>query len=262
MLSKCLLCLFVSFHNIALHYRICFVYYFYYCRQKSNEEEEVASRLTNLDRICWIECLIDDSVIEAYRASQVPLSRQELDARNSPERPPTVHEAIAEKFNDEDWKPWSQVYQTLHIDFAQQIWLLKGDMEMTSEKSKYIMADMRPCLTQMIHNYEESGQGAGNREIEDKDWGYFDISKGRGIDDRSKFLLWKTKTSLLYMWARLDEYNLLSFTCSKLPFSHVANSDHAPQVSTTNINKDKNDKMMMQRNHLWWRARLVLWVLL
>ena len=69
-----------------------------------------------------------------------------------------------------------------------------------------------------------------------KDWGHFDISECNGIDNRSKFLLWLTKTALLYMCASFDEYHLLSFTCSKLPVNLIANTDHEPKVS-----KLKND---------------------
>ena len=81
------------------------------------------------------------------------------------------------------------------------------------------------------HNHEESGMGQMNRKLGDEDWGHFDISKCDGVDDRSKFLLLPSKTTLLYMWTRLDEYNLLSFTCSKLPSHLAANTDHAPIVS-------------------------------
>ena len=189
------------------------------------------TRLNNFDRLRWIECLCDDDVRRVFGESQNVKSRQELDARNSSSRAPTLHEAITTKFNDESWTPYTNAYPSLHGDYVQQILLEKSRVEMTVERSKGIMADLKPCLTQMIHNYEASGEGAMGRDIKAPDWGNFDIAEANGIDDRQKFLLWPTKTCLLYMWARLDEYKLLSFTCSHLPKTHTADTDHAPDVS-------------------------------
>ena len=167
------------------------------------------ARLTEFDRFRWIEALVHDEVREKYRQSQEPPTRQQFDARHSPQRVYTIHEALADKWNQDEWIPYSTAFPTLHGDFVEQIRLEKSDVIMTVEKSKYIMSDLKPALTQMIHNYEESGQGSMNRKIDSPEWGRFDISQCDGSDDRSRFLLWSTKTSLLFMWAKLDECNLL-----------------------------------------------------
>ena len=69
------------------------------------------TRLNNFDRLRWIECLCDDDVRRVFGESQNVKSRQELDARNSSSRAPTLHEAITTKFNDESWTPYTNAYR-------------------------------------------------------------------------------------------------------------------------------------------------------
>ena len=102
------------------------------------------SRLTDLDRLRWIHCLIRDEVREVYWQHQQPQSRQQVDGRNSTSRPPTYHEMITTSFNDETWEPATTAYAMLHNDYTVQIVLHKSEFEVTVEKSKNIMGDLRP----------------------------------------------------------------------------------------------------------------------
>ena len=53
-----------------------------------------------------------------------------------------------------------------------------------------------------------------------------------GNDDRSKFLSNNKATNLLYWWQKLDEYDIVSFTCNHLPEHLTADSTTATDVST------------------------------
>ena len=46
------------------------------------------------------------------------MSRPELDARNSDQRPLTFWELVCDKFNDPTWEPSSECFQDLHVDLS------------------------------------------------------------------------------------------------------------------------------------------------
>ena len=76
---------------------------------------------------------------------------------------------------------------------------------MTPLKAKKIMGNIRPLITKMIINYEESGQGSMSKHDDIADWGSFDVLLCDGNDDRFCFLLNQLQTYLLYWWTKLDE---------------------------------------------------------
>ena len=47
---------------------------------------------------------------------------------------------------------------------------------MTPLKAKENMGSIRPLITKMIINYEESGHGSINKHDETADWGSFDVA--------------------------------------------------------------------------------------
>ena len=61
------------------------------------------------------------------------------------------------------------------------------------------MSDLKPALTHMIYNYEKSGQGSLNQNIESPEWRDFNIKEYNGNGDWSRFIIFHTKTILLYM---------------------------------------------------------------
>ena len=174
--------------------------------------------------------MISDEVIDIYRLSQEIMTRSELDSRNSTERDPTFNETISDKFNDDEWKPFTTAYPSLHSDFVIPILCERVEFLMTPEKAKEIIGHIRPMLKKMIVNYEESGMGCMSKHDDSADWGNFDIELCNGNDDRSRFLLHPAKTYLLYWWAKLDEYNLLSFTCGQISPHLTANTDYNPSI--------------------------------
>eukprot|EP00560_Eucampia_antarctica_P000254 CAMPEP_0197836692 /NCGR_PEP_ID=MMETSP1437-20131217/29745_1 /TAXON_ID=49252 ORGANISM="Eucampia antarctica, Strain CCMP1452" /NCGR_SAMPLE_ID=MMETSP1437 /ASSEMBLY_ACC=CAM_ASM_001096 /LENGTH=184 /DNA_ID=CAMNT_0043443071 /DNA_START=20 /DNA_END=574 /DNA_ORIENTATION=- len=92
----------------------------------------------------------------------------------------------------------------------------------------------------MIDNYEKSEEGAMSRKDTEADWGKFDIVLCHGNDDRSRFLYNHSASYLLYWWKKLDEYNLVSFTCHHLPDLLTATSNHSPSISSLSTKHNKS----------------------
>ena len=233
MKSKCLLS--YKFYHIKIFNYSNFLIYDY-VRHK-NTHEEASNRLSNMDRLRFIEAMVSDPVLDTYRLSQNALTRKELDARNSCERDLTFFEKVSNQFNDNEFKPFTTSYPSLHPDFVDQILLEKGEYDMTPIKAKEIIGNVRPLITKMIINYEESGQGSMSKHDDAADWGSFDIELCDGNDDRSRFLLNPSQTYLLYWWAKLDEYNLVAFTCAQIPSHLTANTENSPKVSPNKFNR-------------------------
>ena len=111
---------------------------------------------------------------------------------------------------------------------------------MNPPKAKDLIADAKSFLYKMIDNYEKSEEGDMSRKDTEADWGKFDIALCHGNDDRSRFLHNHSASYLLYWWQKLDEYNLVSFTCHHLPDFLTANTNHSPSVSTLSNKHNKS----------------------
>ena len=197
--------------------------------------------------------MVSDEVRDTYRLSQESMTRSQLDSRNSTERDPTFYEMISVKCNDDSWKPFTTAYPTLHSDFVSPILCERIDFVMTPEKAKEIVSLIRPMLKKMIINYEESGMGCMSKHDDSADWGNFDIELCDGNDDRSRFLLHPAQTYLLYWWAKLDEYNLISFTCGQISPHLTANTDYNPSIGSkrntgTPKNSSKDSSILLNSN--------------
>ena len=143
--------------------------------QAAFDDDDSSVRISNIDRLRFIETMLDDDVIVYYKNSQNVMTRGELDGRNSTEREPTFYEKCAEKFNDSSYLPFSTPYPTLHPDFKDAIPLKKGNYEMTAEKCKYLIDKTKPLLKSMICRYEISGNGCMSRHDKSAGWGKFNI---------------------------------------------------------------------------------------
>ena len=107
-------------------------------QEKNDNETRTASRITDCDRLRFVEAMISDEVRDVYRLSQESLTRSELDSRNSTERDPTFTEKISEKFNDDSWKPFTTAYPSLHSDFVSPILCECIEFVMTPEKVIFV----------------------------------------------------------------------------------------------------------------------------
>lgn len=174
--------------------------------------------------------MLDDNIRLAYANINQVLNRTELDARNSIVRPPDFFELAAELFNDSGFNPETNIYSELHEDFNYPIKLFHKDAPTptTPQKIKEKIADIRARLVVVIDNWERSGNGGGNRSIDDDDYGRINTMTLQD-DDRSNFL-GGNKSHLLYFWQILEECELLQKTLSVIPKEYSASSDGVPSA--------------------------------
>ena len=95
-------------------------------------------------------------------------------------------------------------------------------------------------LFPIIANYETSGNGGGQRQEDDSDWGSTNLMETSVVDgdDRNGFLTLGGKQPenekhfyVLYFWHLLDEGGLVQFTLAKLPKYIAADSESFNLVS-------------------------------
>jgi hypothetical protein len=118
-----------------------------------------------------IHCLLDfEYMREAYVKSFNVKSREELDATNDEHRAQTVFELLAEKFNDDEYKPKTRVFPMLHIDFRVEMSLARdkigapGKTPTDALKIKEKLNEMRVKLTRIEDAHSRSGQGQDGRK--------------------------------------------------------------------------------------------------
>jgi hypothetical protein len=193
--------------------------------------------------------MIEDHIKEAYLKVYDVLDRTQLDARNSSERPMNFYQLASDLYNDPQYNPYTTAYPNLHSDFSNQIRLLSTDAPfVTASKIKDKLADVRAKLVIIISNWERSGNGGGNRQENDDDFG-----SPRGFtltdDDRANFL-GGHKPHLLYFWQKMDDENMLQHTRSIIPNHISANSEGVPSTLTTPRDTpcDPKRKLMYGRN--------------
>jgi hypothetical protein len=203
-----------------------------------------------------IHCLIQDGVKEAFLQRHDCFSRDGLDARNSPNRPRTWVEVITDKFNDIDFSPDSEVFPNLHEDFASSINL---DLDqcpcvVSVEQVKSWIADRKAKLVLMINRWERSGNGDGQRWEEDRTFGHMESIHYQS-ENRSQFLQ-NDRSTLLYYWQMLDNYDMISNTVSILPADFGISSSTPSTTTTTTSNnstmsarKNKKQRLEAQQTH-------------
>jgi hypothetical protein len=175
-------------------------------------------------------CAIDDAVRPFMVVKDNCLEHDELDARNHEERPPTWHEKIAEMYNS------SKTYVTfvlpaLHDDFAEARTLRFENMPggpMTAEDAKTRLADARAKLIAIIFKWEQSGNGFGQRDEDDEEFGHFKIGKG---DSRSSFVREShgQKSHHLYLWHLSDTMGVLKNVLNVLSPEIAGDSEKCPK---------------------------------
>ena len=191
---------------------------------------EKVEKMVWSDRMRLICCFEDDDIVEAYRLTQLSMTRTELDARNSEARGPDFYDLVMAKFNDSAWVATSQAMPSLHRHFKEEEHYLKrGDYTLDASKAKNIISWEKNKIMSVLRKYDKSGNGATNaaelyqlgegegawtdEEIHAK-WGHFDadLAESNGGDDREDYLNGQP-TDILYWWAVLDKLDLLQATC-------------------------------------------------
>jgi hypothetical protein len=198
-----------------------------------------------------IHCLVDcDATRMAYLKRNEVKQREELDASNSPMRPKTGYEMIADKWNDHSFNPSSQI-STCHFDFSFSIDLCY------SKVSALIPADalgiqnrlstIRVTLLRIIDRWEQSGQGDGGRVPEtdgeySTGWGTLEGRTQEALDNRANFL-GGAPSWYLYFWELADTYQLLVSTLQRLNGS-IGASDANASTSVAR-SRPQNDRIGM-----------------
>jgi hypothetical protein len=96
--------------------------------------------------------MFEDEALQAMLRSQTVMTRAELDARNSSERPETFAEVVARKYNDPDVVFVTEKLPDLHMAFSDEIELEFDDMpggKITAEEAKKRITEARAKLLQV-----------------------------------------------------------------------------------------------------------------
>ena len=177
----------------------------------------------------FIHAITDCSEIRiAYLKRNDPLTREQLDSVNSPTRPKTAYEMIADKWNDPDFNPVTRVTKCHHADFTLPIDLCHSKVaslvpaDATSIKNR--LSTIRVTLLRIIEKWEQSGQGDGGMH-EERDASTFGSLEGRSqeaLDSRENFL-GGSPSWCLYFWEAADMFQLLQATLQRLSDSAIGN---------------------------------------
>jgi hypothetical protein len=155
------------------------------------------------------------------------MTRPELDARNSTQRPENLYEIVARLFNDRSSIYITEQVPDLHHCFAYPISLSFSDMpgEVTPEEVKKRFADARAKLIKIIAAWELSGNGFGQRTQDEDDFGHMTEEILSAGDNRSHFLRDKMKEHVLYFWHLADRNELLKNVLNVICISSSADSE-------------------------------------
>jgi hypothetical protein len=154
---------------------------FYNQLQKAQEESALMQPqqqpgviFTHTADLRMVHCLLEDDVKQAFLAKHDCMDRQSLDARNSPNRPKRWLENFSDKFNSNEFAPFTEVFPYLHDDFAEPIdlGLVHCPAIVSPDQVKSWVADRKAKLVLLIDRRERSGNGDGQRMEDDNDFGH------------------------------------------------------------------------------------------
>jgi hypothetical protein len=103
-------------------------------------------------------CSLDDDVLELLKTSSDCMTRPELDARNSQERPPLYWQTIADKYNSDEIYD-SYALPEIHSRFAESIELKFSDMPggaMTADDVKWRLGEARAKMIAVSSTSKDS----------------------------------------------------------------------------------------------------------
>ena len=99
-----------------------------------------------------IHCIIEPDIKGPYIRRTEKLTKQQLDARNAPDRPRTWAEMVSDRFNNRIFEAVTKVHPNLHSNFATAISINREDCphDVTPEKVIEWLADRRAKLIMVI----------------------------------------------------------------------------------------------------------------
>jgi hypothetical protein len=99
------------------------------------------------------------------------------------------------------------------------------------EEGKRRFAGSRAKLIKIISKWELSGNGFGQRTLEDEDYGHMGQQELEAGDNRANFLDSMTKEHILYFWHLPDKNELLKNVLNVIADTSSADSDNYQAVS-------------------------------
>lgn len=199
-----------------------------------------------------IHCLVDFDHIRSLfiRRNVHSRSRMELDGRNSENRPRTVWEEIAVKWNDVEFEA-ETILVEMHEDYRTIYNIphssIAGLIAATPEGCKEKITNMLVNLGRIIDRWERSGQGDGGFEPEDDDdedesqqeFGSFHTRTHGALASRAAFLR-DRPPYLLYFWQVLVDHDLLATSVARIdPSVAGPNGAHGVPSITGSTKKKK-----------------------
>jgi hypothetical protein len=179
-------------------------------------------------------CIFAEETRDALMRLNQVMTRPELDARNSSLRPETFFEAVSRLFNSDKifiTDPVPDLYYTFADPIALDIDDMPGDTN--PEECKKRFADARAKLIKIISKWELSGNGFGQRGIDDDDFGHLGRDELEAGDNRSNFLDSMTKEHILYFWHLADKNELLKNVMNVIADASSADSENYQTTSET-----------------------------
>jgi hypothetical protein len=188
---------------------------------------------TNEPYLRMYHCMFCEEVRDLLMKMNDVMDRPVLDARNSSERPETFFEAVARIFNDPSVDFYSECLPDLHYAFTHSMTLAFEDMPgpMDAEECKRRFADGRAKLIKIISKWELSGNGFGQRTVEDEDFGHLGEEEFEAGDNRGNFLDSMTKEHILYFWHLADQNELLKNVLCIIADTSSADSENFQTTS-------------------------------
>ncbi|CAB9519921.1 hypothetical protein SEMRO_1058_G236420.1 [Seminavis robusta] len=228
--------------------------------EKEEDKKEKASPwVTPEPYIRMIECMLDDSIrgqfLEMHRLGE----RDELDARNSADRPETVYESCARLYNDKEHDVFSRCLPDLHFTFAEVLDCSFEHMPgaITSDEVKRRWGDCRAKLIKIIAKWELSGNGFGQRVEEDDAFGHLGEEELQCGDNRANFLDSQTKEHILYLWHVSDDQEILKNVMCVIADSCAASSEACSSVAAS-VNSSARKRKVDERALGFFRAKMSL----
>ena len=219
-------------------------------------------------RLCAAMC--EDECRSALAQWNRSMTREELDARNSAVRPMTHWQKVCDKHNDSDWVVIADPVPELHSDFEDSILLQLRDMPggplSSAEEARKKGAEARaklmqvrhlqqalvvtvePCpltrfflgrTSQIIANWEASGNGLGQREVGDDGCGHCEAQTDG--DNRASFIQQHMghRNHHLHFWHLSDKMGILDDVLNTLSYEVAADSDNVRTNTQEVVTKRK-----------------------
>jgi len=182
-------------------------------------------------------CMCDDRARDALLSKDNGWAQQELDARNHEDRPKTWFEVVADLHNDPENIYFTEVLPELSSRFVEPIELQFQDMpggEITPEQVRGRYADSRCQLIPIVNDWEQSGNGFGQRNVKDTSWGHCSEEHQEG-DNHTSFLHKANKEYLVYFRYLADTEGILKNMLNVLVKDVRIDCDGKMRVDTSQV---------------------------